>query len=94
MSMTVGELIQILEQLDEDTEIRIASQPSWPFEYSISGVTTKSRAEKVDSNEEEIVGADEGLDNPDGADIAYIVEGEQMCYASKSLFNSEAHIFC
>ena len=34
--MTVMELMEILEQFDEDAEIRIASQPSWPFENTVS----------------------------------------------------------
>ena len=36
--MTVGELIQELKYMDEDATVRFASQPSWPFEYSIYGV--------------------------------------------------------
>ena len=36
--MTVAELIEELEYMDQDTEVRFASQPSWPFEYSISSV--------------------------------------------------------
>lgn len=33
--MTVGELKEILDRIDDDKEIRFVSQPSWPFEYSI-----------------------------------------------------------
>lgn len=33
--MTASELISLLEDLDPDTEVRLAMQPSWPFEYSI-----------------------------------------------------------
>ena len=33
--MTVSELKEILEHYDDDMEGRFASQPSWPFEYSI-----------------------------------------------------------
>jgi len=36
--MTVEELIQELEYFDRNLEISFASQPSWPFEYSVSGV--------------------------------------------------------
>lgn len=36
--MTVEELIQELEQMDRDAEVRIAQQPSWPFEYDLNGV--------------------------------------------------------
>lgn len=31
--MTVQELINVLGVCDPDAEIRIATQPSWPFEY-------------------------------------------------------------
>ena len=36
--MTVGELIEELSSHDENAEVRLAMQPSWPFEYSISCV--------------------------------------------------------
>ena len=36
--MTVEELIQELEYVDRNLEVSFASQPSWPFEYSVSGV--------------------------------------------------------
>ena len=35
--MTVQELIEKLSYVNPDAEIRFASQPSWPFEYSFSG---------------------------------------------------------
>lgn len=43
--MTVSELIEILKDFDGDMEVRIASQPNYPFEYSIDNVW-------VDENEE------------------------------------------
>lgn len=36
-NMTAHELMEILEGVDPETEIRFASQPSWPFEYEIRG---------------------------------------------------------
>ena len=33
--MTVSELKEILEHYDDDMEVTFASQPNWPFEYSI-----------------------------------------------------------
>ena len=36
--MTVEELIEELRLFDQDAAVRFASQPSWPFEYSINGV--------------------------------------------------------
>jgi hypothetical protein len=36
--VTVGELIRELEGQDPSTEVRLAMQPSWPFEYSVQNV--------------------------------------------------------
>lgn len=36
--MTVQDLIDSLEGMDPKAEVRFASQPSYPFEYSIYGV--------------------------------------------------------
>lgn len=36
--MKVHELISELEMFDEDADIRLAFQPSWPLQYEISGV--------------------------------------------------------
>ena len=56
--MTVRELIEELRLMDQDAKVRFASQPSWPFEYSISGVIQTI----VDNrgNEEDIVYLEEG----------------------------------
>ena len=35
---TVCDLIAALECYDPDTRIRLASQPGWPFEYTIGGI--------------------------------------------------------
>jgi len=35
---TVGDLIGELEGMDPNAKIRMASQPAWPFEYSIDMV--------------------------------------------------------
>jgi len=36
--MTVSELISTLQELDGDLQVRVAHQPNYPFEYSISDV--------------------------------------------------------
>lgn len=36
--MTVGELKNAIELLDDDSEVRVAIQPRWAFEYSIDKV--------------------------------------------------------
>jgi len=56
--MTVGELIEELRLFNQEAQVRFASQPSWPFEYSINGVVQTI----VDNrgNEEDIVYLEEG----------------------------------
>lgn len=44
-SMTVADLIEQLEGMDPDAEVVLAQQPSWPFEYTISGVEEMSEAD-------------------------------------------------
>ena len=56
--MTVGELIEELKYMDEDATVRFASQPSWPFEYSINGVVQTIVNNR--GNEEDIVYLEEG----------------------------------
>ena len=36
--MTAKDLIDLLEGVDPDTEVRLAQQPHWPFEYSVGQV--------------------------------------------------------
>ena len=38
MEMTLAELMEILEGFDPDSEILLAQQPNWPFEYSIGTI--------------------------------------------------------
>lgn len=76
--MTIAELREIIQDLDDDVEVRIASQPRWPLEYSIA-----SPAAFVESDEEE----DEEGDTqrcplkdapPEG--VLYLGEGRQIGY--------------
>ena len=52
--MTVSELKEILEHYDDDMEVRFASQPNWPFEYSILD------AVMVHVDEEDVIYLEEG----------------------------------
>ena len=56
--MTVRELIEELKYMDEDATVRFASQPSWPFEYSISGVVQTTV--NYNENERDMVYLEEG----------------------------------
>ena len=68
--MTVGKLIEELRLFDQEAQVRFASQPSWPFEYSINGVVQavvdKSDKYTYDGYEQE--------------DVVYLEEGRQIGY--------------
>ena len=72
MGLTVGELIEHLQDFYEDAQIRLASQPSYPFEYTLHYDAPVVGVEfELDP--------DEGEDGGDGF-IVYIVEGTQTRY--------------
>lgn len=96
--MHVWELINILRNMPEDAEVRIAHQPQWPFEYSIGDVVldeapeivTREAFDAMSEEEQENVmrRADEGevllLDEGQDvpASVVYIGEGSQLGYLS------------
>lgn len=47
--MTVGELREALEDLEDDVEVRIATQPSWPLAFHIGNVWVPSQYEDVEA---------------------------------------------
>ena len=57
--MTVGELIEELRLFNQEAQVRFASQPSWPFEYSIYGVI-QTTVKDIRDNEEDVVYLEEG----------------------------------
>jgi hypothetical protein len=79
--MTIDELIAQLEDCRDtfggDIEVRLMTQPNWPFEYGIAGVTDSDTM--VDSDED-------GEFPPDDA-VIYIVEGNQIGYGNKNAWN-------
>jgi len=62
--MTVGELREILEGLDDETEVRFAHQPNWPFELSIGA---------------HCLGLERNTAGDD-VDVLYLTEGHQIGY--------------
>ncbi len=36
ITFTVSDLVDQLQQFDPNAEVRLATQPSWPFEWSLS----------------------------------------------------------
>ena len=74
--MTVRELINLLEDYDENAEVRIAHQPRWPFEYSIGDVVAcAGGGEDDDDIDDESTAASD-----DAPPVVYIGEGDQLGY--------------
>ena len=91
--MTIRELIERLEELadtlGDDVEVRLMSQPNWPFEYTITGVTDSEeirRAERQDDQWDED-DPDEFDPEGDSDQIVYIVEGQQLGYGTSAAWN-------
>jgi hypothetical protein len=82
--MTVGDILNALEDYHEDTEVRIMSQESWPFENGIRGVCC--REELVSEYEDEERNDPQDKDKP--IDTVFIVEGGQICYGSRSAWDA------
>lgn len=70
--MIVYELKMLLEDLDEDAEVRLAMQPSWPMEYTIGDVVL------VEENSSRPMSEYEADEHEPG--IVYISEGNQLGY--------------
>jgi hypothetical protein len=68
--MTVGELIEVLQDMNPDSEVRWAAQPAWPFEYAIENVVVVRESHDPDD--------EEGV--CDLEPVVYLVEGEQLGY--------------
>jgi hypothetical protein len=63
--VTVTDLLQAFEACDPDAEVRLASQPAWPFEYAID---QSNVAVEVELDDTPVVYLDEG------AQLGYLPE--------------------
>jgi hypothetical protein len=71
--MKVADLMEMLEGLPEDADVRFAHQPSYPFEYSIRDVVM------VDLAADPYV-EDRDMREPPADPVVYLVEGAQVGY--------------
>ena len=65
---TVGDLLTALEDYDPDTPIRWASQPHWPFEYTLGQIAVTPNDAEGDGTE------------PTDEPVVWIGEGHQVGY--------------
>jgi hypothetical protein len=84
--MKVIELLEFLEECDPEAEVRIMSQPTWPFELNISSVRTRGEFENPEDYEGAKDWTDIGEVQHKGTDV-FLIEGRQLCYGSKKAWN-------
>lgn len=77
--MQVQDLIEALGQFDPDAEVRLAVQPGWPFEHSISQVEALEPDECTECGHR-IGGHFEDCSEPEIESVVYIAEGGQLDY--------------
>lgn len=75
--MNIRDLIESLEAIadehGDDVQVRLAHQPSWPFEYALHAVVATG-------NDGDDTGDDDEPADDDARPVAYLVEGEQLGY--------------
>jgi len=88
MTLTVRELIEKLQSLEnQDAEIRIMSQPGWPFEYDVDGVVTREEITQAQKEEEGEDWEEECQNEEKNPDDVFLVEGSQLCYGDKKAWD-------
>jgi hypothetical protein len=88
--MKVSELIELLEEHDPNAEVLVMSQPNWPFELSLAGVTTREEMLRADRDEDGDGDDDDEqrrLERGTAKSDVFLVEGEQLRYGSKTAWS-------
>ena len=98
--MKVRDLLEILEAADPDADVLFASQPSWPFEYSVSDAVIRRQIpprweddeDAYDPDDEDFdPDANEGMDtwsNNGTPNDVILTEGRQLRYGQHDYWNS------
>lgn len=85
--MTVEELRNELSELPPCAEVRIASQPNWPFEYSIQGVYIIEPGDTDDDDESAHTPDVSSSDEDEASDepiLIFLAEGSQLGYLPRN----------
>jgi hypothetical protein len=76
--MRVRELIEILAAMDPDADVRIMSQPNYPFEHVLAGVAVRSDFSDPDADA-----------TPRGASRdVFLLEGAQLGYGCRAAWRA------
>jgi hypothetical protein len=84
--MTVAELIQLLEQYDEDAEIRVAFQPSWPLRARVQNVIASDEVVDEDDEDEDPAAADQRGENIVWIAVDQVSQYDENPYAPKTVW--------
>ena len=79
MTMTVGDMIEVLSAMNPDAEVKAMAQPNWPFEHTIRGLVT--REELTDDDADDLSETQETTD-------VFMVVGRQLCYGDKNAWDA------
>lgn len=83
--MDLDDVIEELQSLREiyggDTEVRLAMQPQWSFEYSIGGIVVNDPEEQIDADD------DQDCEDDEERPVVFIGEGSQLGYLSGRAHN-------
>jgi hypothetical protein len=83
----IEKLTELAETVGENTEVRLATQPHYPFYNSIAGVVVSTDFQEGDEEEEE----ETEYSAEDLEVIIYILEGSQIGYGSKNAWNANRY---
>jgi hypothetical protein len=80
--MKVNELIKILENCDPNAEVVLATQPTYPMEYALTGITVRERMVDGEPLED-----DEWTEGRRGNDVL-LVEGRHLRYGDREAWDN------
>jgi hypothetical protein len=82
--MTVRDLMERLEDMDPDAEVRLMIQRHYPLESTVLGICDSKELRRDPEEGDEEEGEEE---DDDAETIVYIVEGSQVGYGLKTAWN-------
>jgi hypothetical protein len=83
--MKVIDLKEVIENLDDDVEVRLMIQPNYPLEYRVEGITTDMDIANAEADRDcEATGiAPRSHPAADDPKVVYLLEGTQIGYGKK-----------
>jgi hypothetical protein len=82
--MTVRELMERLEDMDPDAEVRLQTQQNYPHQHAVLGVCDSA---ELHDDEDECEEEEEGDAGEGPRSVVYIVEGSWLGYGLKSAWD-------